>query len=510
MMSTLREKAKIIMWITLGAFLFGFIAIMGFESLAGGRENPDVLATINKESIGSAEFGELWRNKQQDLYEKGVKLPESKELEVKKELLNEIISNRLKINYAKTLGIITSDEEVAENIMSIPAFNTKDGQFDRQQYMNYLGSQRIMPEEFEGQQRKYITMIKLRNQLWSGIKFTNDELKMYFLKRQRSLKSDYVYFNYKNYINKLTLSDDKLTSYYALHRKEYEKPERVKASHILIQADASATSPTGLTESAALKLAQEIIDKIKAGGDFAALAKKYSRDPGSAEKGGDLGWFARGAMVPEFEKAAFATAKGGISDVIKTQFGYHIIKVVDKENGFIPTYPKVKGQVLKTVQKNAGMELMRKKAEKMASEISNSADFDRIAAANTVTVRSLGYITEDSKTPEIESKDFKEQLFDLNAGSVSKVIDGENGYYIFRVTGELPAKFDEAKFRKKQADLEDKLRNIKFDQVQTDLLVQLKKQAKIEVFDKNLSLRGAIATKQSLLLKSWIASLRSQ
>jgi peptidyl-prolyl cis-trans isomerase D len=487
MMSRLRENAKFILWFVIGAFIITIVAVWGLKGQVSKEdENPDVIAKIGKESVGSAEFGETWRNKQQDMYEKGIKLSDEKELAIKKELLNEIIDNRLKLDYAKTLGIITSDEEVAENLMSIPAFNTKDGQFDKQQYLNYLASQRIQPEEFEEQQRKYITMIKLRNQLWSEIKFTGDELKTYFLKRERSLKSDYVYFNYKNFISSIRISDDKLTNYYAMHRKEYEKPDRVKASHILIQADASPTSPTGLTESAALKLAQETMDKIKAGGDFAAMARKYSKDPGSAAKGGDLGWFAKGAMVPEFEKAAFATPKGGISEVIKTQFGYHIIKVVDKESGFTPTYAKVKDQVLKSVQKTEGMDLMKKKAEKMASEIVNPVDFDRVAAANTITVRSLVYITEDSKPAEIESSGFKDQLFDLNNGAVSKVIDGDNGYYIFRVTGELPAKFDEAKFKKKQADLEDKLRNIKFDQVQKDTLSIMKKQVKIEVFDKNL------------------------
>jgi peptidyl-prolyl cis-trans isomerase D len=487
MMSTLRENAKFILWFVIGAFILTIVAVWGLKGQVFKQDdNPDIVAKINKDTLTYTELGEAWRNKLQDLYDKGVKVSEEREKELKKELLYDMIETRLKLDYAKKLGIITSDDEVAENIMSIPAFNTKDGQFDKQQYLRFLNSQNIQSDEFEDQQRRYITLVKLRNQLWSQIRFSMDELRTYFVKRQRSIKADYVYFNYKNYLSQLNISDDKLKDYYAMHRKDYEKPERVKASHILIVADASPTSPTGLTEEAALKLASALTAKIKSGANFAELAKKYSADPGSREKGGELGWFGKNSMVAEFEKAAFALPRGGISDPVKTQYGYHIIKVEDKDAGFSPTFDKVKDQVLKAVQKQEGMEIMQKKSGKFSAEVKTPDDFSRAAAGNTVTVRSLGYFTEDSRTAEIESTKFKDQLFDMNTGSVSKVIDGDNGYYVFRITGELPAKFDGEKFNKKQADLVEKLRNIKFDQIMSDLLTQLKREAKIEVFEKNL------------------------
>jgi peptidyl-prolyl cis-trans isomerase D len=487
MMNTLRQNAKFVLWFVIGAFLLTIVAVWGAKSMVfNDKEAPDTVAKVDKQLISYTELGEAWKNRLQDMYDKGIKVSEEREKEMKKDLLYDLIETKLKLDYAKKLGISTSDQEVAENIMSIPAFNTKEGQFDKQQYMNFLYNQRIQPDEFEDQQRRYITLVKLRDHLWSGIKFSGDELQTYFLKRQRSLKSEYVYFNYKNYLGSLNISQDKMKDYYAMHKKDYEKPDRVKASHILIQADASPTSPTGLTDEAAEKLAKDLLAKVRAGADFAALAKQYSTDPGSKTKGGDLGWFSKGAMVPEFEKAVLALPTGGISDVVKTQYGYHIIKVTGKEAGFSPTFDKVKDKVLKELQKRDGMDLMKKKADKFLSDVTKPGDFEKAASGNTITVRSLGYINEDSKSAEIESKSFKDELFDLNNGAVSKVIDGDNGYYVFRVTGELPAKFDEAKYKKNKDDLENKLRNIKFDQVYSDLLSELKKEAKIEVFEKNL------------------------
>ncbi len=488
MMSKLRENAKFFLWFTLGAFLFGFIAIMGFQAIGNKANNPEIVAKIDKENVTYTELAQSWRNQLQEMNSRGIKVSEEREKELKKEMLYDIIETKLKLNYAAKLGIMVSDEEVAESIMSIRAFLNKDGQFDKEQYTNYLYSQRIKPAEFEGQQRQYIMLVKLRNQLWSGIKYSQDELKSYFMKRQRSLNADYVYFNYKDYLKEIKITDDKLKDYYALHKKEYEKPERVKASHILIQADASPTSPTGLTDEAAKKLASDLLARLKAGEDFAALAKKYSADPGSRSKGGDLDWFSKGAMVPEFEKAAFALKKGGLSDVVKTQFGYHIIKVTGRDEGFSPTFDKVKDKVLAEIQKQQGMELARKRAEAFVSAAKSTAGFDAAAKGSTLNVRSTGFISEDSKNSGIDSQSYAETLFDLDKGQVSDIVNGENGYYVFRVRDEKPAKFDKAKFEKAAESLDEKLRNIKFESLNKSLLTKLKKESKIEVFENNLYL----------------------
>lgn len=487
MMNELRKNAKLILWIVIGAFILTIFAVWGMKGVMFEEsKNPDLIAKIGKDTITYTELGQLWQNKLQELYDKGIKVTDEKEKELKKELLYDIIEHKLKLKYAQKIGIFTTDEEVAENIMSIPAFSDKNGNFDKNLYQNILYNQRIQPHEFEEQQRQYITLVKLRNQILSTIKFTNDELKMYFLKRQRTLNVQYVYFDYRNYLKEINIDIEKMKDYYAMHKKDFEKPEQVKASHILIIADSSPASPTGLTDEQAKKLAEEIYKKAKSGEDFSALAKKYSKDTATKDKGGDLGWFKKGEMVPEFEKASFSLKQGEISEPVKTQFGYHIIKCTGKQSAYEPTFEKEKDKVLKELQKQYGMELMKKKAEKMLSEIKSPDDFEVAAKANTITIKTLISIKEDSKIPEIESEEAKDILFDSNKNTVTKVIEGKNGYYIFKIIDEKPAKFDEQKFEKQKSELAEKLKQIKFDQVFEDLMTKLKEEAKIEIFEGNL------------------------
>lgn len=487
MMNELRKNAKLILWIVIGAFILTIFAVWGMKGiLFEETKNPDILAKFGKETITYTELGQLWQNKLQELYDKGVKITDEKEKELKKELLYNIIEHKLKLKYAQQMGIFTTDDEVAENIMSIPAFTDKNGNFDKNLYQNILYNQRIQPHEFEEQQRQYITLVKLRNRILSTIKFTSEELKMYFLKRQRTLNVKYAYFDYRNYLDEIKIDIEKMKDYYAMHKKDYEKPEQVKASHILIMADASPTSPTGLTDEQAKKLADDIYKRAKVGEDFSSLAKKYSKDTGTKDKGGDLGWFKKGEMVPEFEKAAFALGNGQISEPVKTQFGYHIIKCTGKQKAYEPTFEKEKDKVLKELQKQYGMDLMNKRANKMYSEIKNPEDFEIAAKSNTITIKTLNSITEDSKMSEIESEEAKDILFDLNINTVSNVIEGKNGYYIFKVIDEKPAKFDEKKFGKQKQKLAEKLREIKFNQVFENLMTKLKKDVKLDIYEENL------------------------
>jgi foldase protein PrsA len=130
----------------------------------------------------------------------------------------------------------------------------------------------------------------------------------------------------------LNLTDEKLREYYNQHIDTYTNME-VKASHILVEKEEEA---------------KNILEKINKGEDFGELAKKYSKDPGSKEKGGDLGYFSKGMMVPEFEKAAFALKKGEISAPVKTKHGYHIIKVVDTKKE-TKKFEEVKGNIERTL-----------------------------------------------------------------------------------------------------------------------------------------------------------------
>lgn len=145
-------------------------------------------------------------------------------------------------------------------------------------------------------------------------------------------------------LGKIKLSDEDIENYYKAHKEEFKTPEMVKARHILIKVDSGASEDS---RKKAKEKAGAILKRVRAGEDFAKLAQEFSDDPGSKDKGGDLGFFAKGRMLPDFEKAAFALKPGGISDIVETKFGYHIIKVEEKKAEEIPALEKIKDNVRK-------------------------------------------------------------------------------------------------------------------------------------------------------------------
>lgn len=142
--------------------------------------------------------------------------------------------------------------------------------------------------------------------------------------------------------DKISVKEDEVEAYYRTHKDEFTAPEMVRARHILIMANASASDED---KKKAKSKAGDVLKRIKAGENFAGIASELSDDPGSKAKGGDLGFFSKGRMVPEFEKAAFALKPGGVSDIVETQFGYHIIKVEEKKEPVLEPYDKVKDRV---------------------------------------------------------------------------------------------------------------------------------------------------------------------
>jgi peptidyl-prolyl cis-trans isomerase C len=158
------------------------------------------------------------------------------------------------------------------------------------------------------------------------------------------MKDEYLARMYvqKEILGKINLTDKDYEAYYNANKKEFENPEMVRARHILVAVKPNATEDE---KKAALKKAEDILDKAKKGEDFAKLASEYSDDPGSKAKGGDLGFFTQGSMVGKFEQAAFVLKPGEISPVVETEFGYHIIKCEERKAAEQQPYETVKEQV---------------------------------------------------------------------------------------------------------------------------------------------------------------------
>jgi peptidyl-prolyl cis-trans isomerase C len=172
-------------------------------------------------------------------------------------------------------------------------------------------------------------------------------------------------FLHREIEGKVKITDDEIETYYKGHKEEFTNPESVKARHILLKV------PEGADEKAwkeAESKAKDIKKKLENGEDFAELAKKYSDDPGSKNKGGDLGFFTKGRMVPEFESAAFSLKPGEMSGPVKTDFGYHIIEVKEKKAASTKALAEVQAQIRQTLQREKQQQLQDELIEKLKAK----------------------------------------------------------------------------------------------------------------------------------------------
>ena len=166
---------------------------------------------------------------------------------------------------------------------------------------------------------------------------------------------------YEKLLGTVEVNDAEAKAFYDGNKEDFNKPDQVKASHILVKVDASATPEQ---KAAAKTKAEGLLKQVKAGGDFATLAKENSDCP-SKDRGGDLGFFDKSTMVKEFADAAFAMKIGQVSDVVETQFGYHIIKVTDRKEGGMTTFDKAKADIVKSLQDKKKNELFKQLIDKL-------------------------------------------------------------------------------------------------------------------------------------------------
>lgn len=198
-----------------------------------------------------------------------------------------------------------------------------------------------------------------------------------FLKEQAKL-SLLIQKSQEKFYSEEKVSDSEMKKYYDEHIDEYKKDE-VEASHILIKTTDDQNKPLPEAEQKKAKeKAEKVLKEVKAGGDFAELAKKYSQDPGSAEQGGSLGTFGKGMMVKEFEDAAFGMEPGQVSNLVKTDFGYHIIKVTDRikeTTSFDEAKEGIKEEILKNKYGEKIAELQKKAKIEKFDKVIESAEF---------------------------------------------------------------------------------------------------------------------------------------
>jgi peptidyl-prolyl cis-trans isomerase D len=210
---------------------------------------------------------------------------------------------------------------------------------------------------------------------------------------------------------------------------QYQTPEQVRASHILLKTE-------GKNEADVRKRAEDILKQVKAGGDFAAIAKQVSEDDGSKANGGDLDYFGRGRMVPEFENAAFAMQPGQVSDLVKSQFGFHIIKVTDKKAAATRPLAEVRPQIEDQLKNERAEQQMANQARDLAAKLKTPADMDNAAKSAGVAVVESGFFAKEDPIPGLgPAPQIATEAFQLKDNTVSGPLMSARGTVFIAVSG---------------------------------------------------------------------------
>ena len=469
MLDKLREGAQgKVAKIILGLIILSF-ALAGVGSYLNGpaRTAP---ATVNGNDISAPALENAYRNErarmESQMGEAFNQLAANPDYmkQFRRGVLDRLIDQALIDDKARSLGLRVSDEQIKQAIVAMPEF-AENGKFSNDRYLQLirragmtpemfrdslrqdmvrqqlmgavLGSEFALKGEAEQLDRLYnqtrdLRLIRLAASAYvDGIEVSDAEVEQFYkansarFMNDETVKVDYLLLDAANLGKNIKVTEQDAQDYYDQHQDLFQRPERRQVAHILI--------PFGKDEKAAEQKAEAVLAKAKAGDDFAALAKADSSDTFSAKKGGELDWFEKGVMDPAFEKAAFALAKAGdLSAVVKSPFGFHIIKLLGVEPAKTKPFVDVMSDTIARLQSEKAKEQFFAEQQKMAdSSFENPDSLDLTAEAMGLQVQSTGYFSQaDAPTPlndpKVLSVAFSEQLRDDNTNSdVIELADGK-------------------------------------------------------------------------------------
>jgi peptidyl-prolyl cis-trans isomerase D len=276
------------------------------------------------------------------------------------------------------------------------------------------------------------------------------------------------------------VSHDDLVAYYDQHRDQYRTPEQVKVSHILIKTP--VPGPDGKVDekgvAEAQRRAEDLLKQIKAGGNFEELAKKYSEDPGSAKEGGSLGFIGRGRTVPEFEKAAFSLPKGQISDLVKSSYGFHIIRVDDKQEAHMKTLDEVKDEIEPILKQQKAQQIAQKDAEALLSK-AKTEGLDAAAAADKVPVINSDFFGRKDMLPGLgPATQFMDAVFSAADKAPPDIASASQGFVVYQLLGIQPA--STPTFEEIRSKVEEAFKNERSSTLLTQKTQELSDRAKTE------------------------------
>ena len=474
MLQAMRENVKslkIFLWLVIAAFIGTIFFVWGQGSGQGRARNQNVVAWVNGTPISYASFESSFRNIYgfyKQIYGDNLTPEMMKNLQLEQAALNQLTQNTLLAQEAERYKLTVSDEELVQAIHDMPQFQTNE-KFDPALYTSTLERARLNAQDFEMQVGQSLLVEKVKHVIQQSARISDQEVLNDYQAQNETVEVEGLLVKAEDFKEKVEINDEELQSYYDEHKEKFTTPPRVKvqylhfdpqmlkaeitpteeeireyyeanesefnkgkevnARHILLRTadDADEETLAGIKAKA-----EDLLKQLKNGADFAELAKEYSEDPGSAPKGGDLGFFTQGRMVPEFDDAAFALAEGEISDLVKTQFGYHIIKV-EKIREDADPYASAKDEITERLKLAGAEELAAEQAEFGYEDVLETDDFQEVAKRRSREIKVSDFFAQgepiDSNTSALPQ--LQEAAFTLNSEQkFSQPIETPAGYYL--------------------------------------------------------------------------------
>ncbi len=441
----------------------------------GEASSTDIVAKVGDETVSAAEV----RQQLAEIQQRN-QVPKQLESLYARQILNQLIFQKEMEYEAKRLGIRVSDQERADRIRQfLPTAYNGDTFVGMDRYASEVQARfQLTVPVFEELIRQGLLQDKFRKLVTDGVSVGPSELQDEFKYKNEKVKVDYAFIKPEDLEAKITpdeaeikavyeknrssyqvpekrvvryglidlnqlrqtaqISDDELKAQYQQNIQQYQVPSRVHVEHILLMT-------VGKTDAEVEEIrqkAEDVLKQARKGAKFEDLAKKYSEDPGSKDKGGDLGWLTVGQTVPEFEKTAFGLDKGKISDLVKTQYGFHIIKVLDKESAHTKPFEEVKDSIKTPLLLARADKLASDESDQLSATIrrSNKVTLDDLAKQFHLTIGETRPVSAIDPVLEFgNSKEAKEAIFRLRQDELSLPIRTDRGYLVVSVKQILPA-----------------------------------------------------------------------
>jgi peptidyl-prolyl cis-trans isomerase D len=471
-----KTGVRILFGVIIGMLALSMLLYLVPQGPSTTESAGDVVARIGDQMVTLSDI-----NQQLNEIRQRNPIPRQLEALYANQILKQLVFQKEVEYEAKRLGITVSDKERADRIRQyLPTAFNGDTFIGMDAYAREVQQRfQMTVPAFEELVRSGLVEEKFRRLLTDGVSVSPAEIQEDFRYQNEKIKLDYALAKPEDLAAKITpdeseikayfeqnkskfqipekrvvryglldlnqlrqntqVTEDELKAIYQQNIQQYEVPNRVHAEHILF----TTVGKTDAEVAEIKKKAEDVLAQAhKKGANFEDLAKKYSEDPGSKTKGGDLGWLVQGQTVPEFEKAAFSLPKGEISDLIKTQYGFHIIKVLDKETAHTKTFDEVKDSIRTPLLLQKVDQAAATISDKMSSDIrqSNKTTLDELAQKYHLSLAETRPLAPNDPVLELgNTQEVKDEIVRLRQGDLSLPIRTDRGYVVLSIKQTLPA-----------------------------------------------------------------------